>query len=85
VARYRSPHPVFLSALANYQPQRSTNPWQFSKKNPGATGSDVGDAVGADQYSKSVLDQLAGGTEAHKQCSVTVCHQTRFSGVYSFF
>lgn len=83
MAKHHSPHPVFLSALAN-QHQRSTFPWQPSKKNPGATGSDVGDAEGADQSSESVLDKLPGGTEARKQCCVTACHQTQFSRVHDF-
>lgn len=36
----------------------STFGWKHSKKNPGATGSDMGDTVGGDLSSESVLDQL---------------------------
>lgn len=72
VAQYHSPHPVILTALATHQHQRrSTSPWKPSKKNPGATGSDAGDTVGAEQSSVSVLDQLPGGKEVSKQCCVT--------------
>lgn len=61
------------------------SPWKPSKKNPAAIGSDVGDTVGAEQSSESVLDQLPGGKEASEQCLVTACHQTQFYGAHSFF
>lgn len=74
-----------LSALATQQHQRrSISPWKPSKKNPAAPGSDVGDTVGAEQSSESVLDQLPGGKEASEQRCVTACHQTQFSGAHKF-
>ena len=58
------PLPLHLQ-LWSYQPLQtdqgeiwSTFGWKHSKKNPGATGSDMGDTVGGDLSSESVLDQL---------------------------
>lgn len=61
------------------------SPWKPSKKNTAATGSDVGDTVGAEYSSESVLDQLPEGKEASEQCRVTACHRTQFSGAHSFY
>lgn len=50
----------------------STFGWKHSKKNPGATGRGMGDAVGGDLSSESFLDQLpsvgqgSGGRDCHE-------------------
>lgn len=68
----------------------STFGWKHSKKNPGATGSNMGDTVGGDLSSESVLHQLPSmgqGSSSVGWWSVTkvLCGVQFLIGEWNFF